>query len=275
MSVLYISDLDGTLLNGNVEISKRSVRIINSLTKKGLLFSIATARTAATVVKITEGLDMRLPVILMNGALIYDIKSGKYIKKEPIPPQAVKTTARLMEKHGINGFAYTVENDKMLAYYDRLATQQMREFYEERRSRFNKPFKQLDSMALLPDHDVVYFSFLNTEQRLLPLYRELKNEHGINTVFYRDIYNTDMWYLELLSSRASKKESALFLKQYSGADSLVCFGDNLNDLPMFSISDKSLAVANAHDDVKNIADEVIGSNENDGVALWLLEYFGQ
>jgi len=66
---LYISDLDGTLLNSNSIVTSHSVENINLLLQKGMLFTIATARTPATVVPLLKQLQLDLPVVLMNGAV--------------------------------------------------------------------------------------------------------------------------------------------------------------------------------------------------------------
>ena len=71
---LYITDLDGTLLNGNSVVSPRSTQIINDLLHKGMRFTVATARTPATVVPLLQQLDLDIPAVLMNGAVLYDIR---------------------------------------------------------------------------------------------------------------------------------------------------------------------------------------------------------
>ena len=77
----------------------------------------------------------------------------------------------------------------------------------------------------------------------------------LNTACYKDSY-ADVWYLEVFSALASKKHAVEFLKKYTHARRIVCFGDNLNDLPMFEAADVSVAVENAADPVKKIADHV-------------------
>ena len=81
---LFISDLDGTLLNGNAEVTEFTRDTLNRLMAKGLNFTAATARTLASAGKILLGLDLKLPVILMNGVIIYDM-AGKKISKDNRP----------------------------------------------------------------------------------------------------------------------------------------------------------------------------------------------
>ena len=70
---------------------------------------------------------------------------------------------------------------------------------------------------------------------------------------------------------ASKSHAILQLKELLHCDKVVVFGDGINDIPMFKIADECYAMANAIDDLKQIATAVIDSNENDGVAKWLVE----
>jgi hydroxymethylpyrimidine pyrophosphatase-like HAD family hydrolase len=63
----------------------------------------------------------------------------------------------------------------------------------------------------------------------------------------------------------------LQIKELYGFDKVICFGDGVNDIPMFEISDECYAVSNAVPELKEKAAGIIGSNENDGVAKWLLE----
>ena len=86
---------------------------------------------------------------------------------------------------------------------------------------------------------------------------------------YKDIYSDDFWYLEIFSETASKYNAIQFLRQKYGFEKLVCFGDNLNDLPMFDGCDEGYAVANAKPELKERATAVIGSNTEDGVARFL------
>jgi HAD superfamily hydrolase (TIGR01484 family) len=81
MKVLYISDLDGTLLNREAELSEYTARHLNELIENGVHISVATARTAATCERILKDVHFNTPIILMNGVLIYDIRRKFYVKK--------------------------------------------------------------------------------------------------------------------------------------------------------------------------------------------------
>lgn len=273
MKRVYISDLDGTLLNPKAELSQKTIQILNRLIAAGLQFSFATARTAATVVQMTREVSVPLPVILMNGALVYDLRQKQYLNTVYLPRQTVTEIVTILKRYGLSGFCYTIEKHRMNTYYDVLKTQAMREFYEERRRKYQKQFTKVASFEQVDLNKVVYFSFLNTEEVLTPVYEALRKVQGISIEYYRDIYKTNQWYLELLSAKASKRQGAEFLREYTGADELIGFGDNFNDLPLFEACEKSYAVENAPVEVKAAANGVIGSNAQDGVACYLEQHW--
>ena len=72
MKTLYVSDLDGTLMQPDATISPQSVEALNSLIAQGALFTIATARTPATVAGILRDVTMTIPAIVMTGASLWD-----------------------------------------------------------------------------------------------------------------------------------------------------------------------------------------------------------
>ncbi|MBR4223559.1 MAG: HAD hydrolase family protein, partial [Oscillospiraceae bacterium] len=70
-----------------------------------------------------------------------------------------------------------------------------------------------------------------------------------------------------------KANAARRLKAILGCDRVVAFGDGRNDIDLFEMADEGYAVSNAHEDLKAAADGIIGSNDEDSVALWLKERY--
>jgi hypothetical protein len=75
-----------------------------------------------------------------------------------------------------------------------------------------------------------------------------------------------------MPAKASKANAIRKMKEMWGCSRVISFGDAVNDIPMFEISDECYAVQNAVDELKAIATGVIGSNEEDGVARWLMDH---
>lgn len=269
MKTLYISDLDGTLLNSQAVLTDFTINTINSLIDQGMNFAIATARTSATVLKMLSGVNIKMPVILMNGVCIYDIAQGRYLKINVIPCESRKFIFSVLKEKGLSGFLYSIDNDKLSTFYENADSPNAKSFIKERVTRFGKVFDRVDSFSKCIGKNLVYYSVSDKKEKLLPAYEELASDSSLHVEFYRDIYNEDFWYLEICSCSASKYNAVNLIRDMYGFDRIVGFGDNLNDLPLFRACDESYAVCNAKAEVKERATGIIADNDSDGVARWL------
>lgn len=272
MKTLYITDLDGTLLNHNAELTKITITTINELIEQGLLFTVATARSIASVKYILKDLNLTLPIILMNGVCIYDTLKNTYTKVESLSRDNAGMLIDIIEENKLKGFLYTVENGMLNTYYEDLSSHALRNFHGERVHRFNKPFIQIDHFSQCLDDTIIYFTLMDSKENLEVLYHTIEKLPNINSVFYKDNYDTNMWYLEIFSNKASKYHAVNFLRSHLSLDWIIGFGDNQNDLSLFDACDKKYAVNNAIEGLKEKADGIIEENTKDGVALWLEKY---
>ena len=269
---LFISDLDGTLLNNNKEISIYSKKYLNKLIYRGINFTVATARTPATVIKILEGLDIRLPVILMNGVIIYDIKSKKYINIEEVKETLVEKVLNIFSEYNKNPLVYGIDYRGLLVYYKEFAYEVEYKFYKER---CNSPYKTFikieDYFKAAKNSKIINFVTYDRLEVVKAIYKKLSKIEGLTVNYYEEIYDRGWYFLEAYSSKASKANGIKFLsKSFS---KVTCFGDNINDIPMFKASDECYAVENANELLKNMATAVIGNNNKDGVVNFLKKKF--
>jgi hydroxymethylpyrimidine pyrophosphatase-like HAD family hydrolase len=91
-----------------------------------------------------------------------------------------------------------------------------------------------------------------------------------SVMVYHDIFDESEGYLEIFTAGTSKAGAIRELAREVGADRVVVFGDNRNDIAMMQAADHSVAVENAFPEVKAAASEVIGPNSADSVARWIL-----
>lgn len=271
MKTLYISDLDGTLLNPNAELTKRTTSIINDLTSQGVLFTVATARSIASVKYILKDLNLTLPIVLMNGVCVYDPTKHEYINVEGFSKENAKTLIDIIERNNLKGFLYTLSDGVLATYYEDLSNRALKDFYQERVDKYKKPFTQVTNFSECIDESIIYFTLMDHKENLEELSHIVEKLPNINSVFYKDNYSKDMWYLEIFSEKASKYHGVRFLRDDLMVDKIIGFGDNQNDMPLFEACDKGLAVSNAIEELKLKANDIIGANAEDGVALWLEE----
>lgn len=115
--MLYVSDLDGTLLNSDALLGEGVPERLNRLIDEGLCFTVATARTYATVNSIMKDVHLTYPMILMNGVMLYDPVNKSCIQAEIIEKESVAYILEGRKKFGVTGFAYAlspeiIENDE-------------------------------------------------------------------------------------------------------------------------------------------------------------------
>ena len=233
MKTLYVSDLDGTLLNRQQQTSTYTNQTIEKLVDQGMLFSYATARSYYSAKPATKGLSAKIPLILYNGAFIIDNQSQEILVSNFFLKEEVNDLAHYFNQKDFYPIVYAFINEQeKFSYISSKSTKQ-----------------QLD--------------FISTRNDLKDRYQCL---------FSKDIYSQD-WWLEILPKKATKAHAILQLKDYLKCEKVVVFGDGLNDLSMFEIADESYAVENACKELKEKATGVIGRHDQDAVARWLEENY--
>lgn len=270
---LYVTDLDGTLLQPDVTVSETSCRILSALLEKGLPLTAATARTSFSVMPILAGMPMKLPLILQNGAVLHDPAADRIVSAAAIAPEAFLQICALYRRFQRNGFVFCVPADHLECCYTTLSTPHMQRYYRERREKYGKPFVQVETLETLAEQHPVYLSLNAPKQELDPVFAAVKAVPGVSVAYYRDVYEPEIWYLEVSAPEASKFHGIQKLRELTGAKHVIGFGDNLNDLPLFEACDYKIAVGNAAEELKALADEVIGKNTEDAVARWLEAHF--
>lgn len=272
MKTLYITDLDGTFLNSNAEISGRSAEMINELTRRGVLFTVATARTYATVTEMFEGILLPCPLVLMNGVTIYDPINKTILKSNPINENDGNEVIAAFRKHGVEPMLYFQNNEILDIYYSEIANDYQKEYVSQRINCKTKRFIKSNCPVNIDGRSLVYIVSLDSYSKLKVIYDEIKKMPTVRSMFYRDTYS-DCYFLEIISGNVSKATGAEQVKHILCVDKIVAFGDNLNDIPLFEIADECYAVSNAENELKKIATGVIGSNDEDAVANFIYERF--
>ena len=266
--ILYITDLDGTLLKNDVTVSGFSVDSINSLVEKGMIFSYATARSRYTSSKLTKDICLNVPVVIYNGTFLYDTKTEKRVVSNDFAKDYAEKILDRLLKNGIYPMVHAfLGEDEKYIFDEKNMSRGMADFQSKRE--LDERRTPVDVYDLDP-YQVFYFTCIDEEEKLLPLYEELRNEY--QCIYNKDMYSGDYW-LEILPNKATKASAIRELKELLNCDKVVCFGDGVNDIPMFKDADQSYAVSNAVSELKEYATGIIDSNENDGVAKWLLDNY--
>ena len=266
---LYVSDLDGTLLGRDEKLSEFTVWALNSLISRGMKFTYATARSQHSAVRVTAGLTKNLPVIVYNGAFILDGTGGAPLSQAGFTPEEMAWVRRQAEGRDLWPVVYAfVDGAERLSWVVGRETEGQAYYLQNRE--WDKRLRPVSQAGCLYQGEAFYFSFMGERGALAPLYEQARQQPWLTATFQQELYREEYW-LELMPRSATKANAARRLQGLLGCDKVVAFGDAINDLPLFEAADLSCAVGNAAPELKAAASQVIGSNEEDGVARWLLE----
>ena len=273
IKTLYVSDLDGTLLGDDSLLSCGTIDMLNRIIGQlGGLFTIATARTPATVVPLMQEVHARLPFIVFGGSAMWNPVTGCYEHTHGIDDATVNAVADVFDHHHAHPFIYRRHGNGMLHahHYGPLSDQEAR-FVEARQHLPLKRFLLDDNGYRHSDDEALLIFSLNKYAVLKEIAQDLKDTVSTcQVMLYHDIFDESEGYLEIFTAGTSKAAAIRELAHEVGAERVVVFGDNRNDIAMMQAADHSVAVDNAFPEVKAIASEVIGPNTADSVARWIL-----
>lgn len=273
MKNLYITDLDGTMLNSDGKLSEASARGVKKLIENGVLFSVATARTAATVIDMFKDTGLNTPIALMNGVCIYDALVRRNVVTHSIDKNIARRVLSIYSEHNKHPMLYFDKGEFLEIVYTEIDNVHQYEYITDRNTRKLKKFVKQDNYNLDNNDDLLYIVSFDKPSELREIYNSILDLKGVISCFYADNY-TDCNFLETMNSTISKGTAAEEIKRLTGADRIIAFGDNLNDIPLFEAADEAYAVSNAHEKLKEIATGIIGSNDEDAVIKFICKHSG-
>lgn len=248
---LLVSDMDATLLTNKHKISDKNCEAVNFFVSHGGRFTVATGRMNNGVREHMDRIRINAPAILHNGAQIYDFENEKALGEKFIEEDrkaAIKRVYEDMPELGLEIYS----NETIYVY---------RECDETKRF---KNRKYTNVVYGVPD-EVWKQSWIKClligEKKLLDCYE---------TVYRRDYdsgyaVRSGKKYLDIVSGEASKGIAIAELKKLIGAKKVIAVGDNMNDISMLQAADISFAVENAEKRVKETADFLAPSNNDDAI----------
>ena len=271
MQKLYITDLDHTFLHSSQTVSEFSKQIWNDKVNHALL-SVATARSFSKTHEFLKGLPLKVPLILLDGAMVAT-SDKKLINIQTL--SAELSSAIIQESHtfDIQPFIISLNDHQSLEetfgipplLNDFQSFLIKNNYATDKRLSFKKC---IEGVA-----DTLKMVYMGDEKVLRPLAEHLKKVFGKNIEVKLSPENYMKCYfltiLHPLGDKAHALDSVHEYLNYSAKDTTV-FGDSLNDIRMFKLAGTAVAVSNALEEVKEVADIVLTqSNDEDAVAHYL------
>lgn len=221
---LFISGLDDTLLNSNEALSNYSKVELNRMIDDGMNFTISTIRTPASLIEPLREIRLKLPVIAMDGAVLYDIQTNEYLRVYVISAKTSQRLMGLIEKAGLCWYANVIIDDMLVIYYGDMEDEVNLEMVKKLRT---SPFRNYVKRPLPKQEEVTYFMLLNRTEVIQKFYQTLEAEgmlKELKVINYPSKDYEGYSYLKIYNQNATKENMIMYLKEMTGLRNVVTFG---------------------------------------------------
>lgn len=266
---LFVSDLDGTLLQSDATISEFSRNKILAFLEEGIHFTVATARSVTSVQEILGDIPFKLPVICANGGTVYEYPTKKLLQACYLEPHFINEVLEDMKAKGDTAIISAIVDGEEKVYYEALQNYAMEWYYEDRLKADDHRLERVNDLTQVDKSIITTITFMNRKHHIDKLkkyfLKRYKNQVQVNT--FENKYSLGWYWLSIHSKDATKGNAIQFVRQKDGLEDaeVIVFGDEKNDLPMFEIADVAYAVGKAQTAIVHKADKWIGKEESDAV----------
>lgn len=261
MIKLVASDLDGTIISRDTSIYEYNFKAINDINKKNIDFVICTGKTYPIVKGICDKFNASYG-IFGNGNQIINLRTGEEIYKKLLSDYEINTCIDIARKYNLHIHVYT--DDEIIT--ENLKFMDLRNFELQQANYYD------NSLIITVIDDLKYYLTFNkikpckliisSETNLSDIKEEILNSLNVSITTirkygkYKDtIINKEYEYLDISPKDINKSTALNILGNYLNIDNseIMAVGDNLNDLDMVKNSGIGVAVANAYDELKQVA----------------------
>jgi len=262
-------DLDGTVLAPGAVLSERTITAVSKCVKRGLKIIIATGRAMEAAERFRTSFGAEGPMIYYNGALVAEMPENRFLQSTLLDKKKAEFCVDLSRETGIYCQMYLFNGNRIPLLAEQDGPE--REMYHKHAGILAE---LVDLKAVLAQKEFsgcVKAMFLAEPELFAELRLRLDERLG-KSVYIAQTLRT---FLEVMDAKVSKGQGLSFVMERLSLkrEDVIAFGDEENDVPMFTNAGFSVAPSNAKDAVKAKADLVIGSNAEDGVAAFLEEFF--
>ena len=256
---LIVLDIDGTLTNSKKEITPRTKEALIKIQEQGVYVAIASGRPTPGTKKVAQELELARfgnYVLSFNGGRVVNCKTGEVVLDKTIPPEMAGILCEEAIQHGVGIMTY----DSECALGGTEADQ-----YMELEARINSiELKKVGHFKDYVDFPVNKCLMTGEPERMAELEKILKEKYAGSL----NIFRSEPFFLELMPKGIDKASVLKNFLPFLGItrDQVICCGDGYNDKTMIEFAGLGVAMANAREEVLNVADYITKSNDEDGIA---------
>ena len=222
--ILFLSGLDDTLLSKKDNMSDYSRIELNRMLDDGMNFTIVTMRTPASLMTPLRDIRLKLPVIAMDGAVLFDIYEKRYIQVYIISKDKSSRIRSLIQREGLTCFTNVIIDDMLVIYYDYSDDEVHNNLIRELR---RSPYRNYVDRPYPEDENVVYFMLLHPTPVIEAFYEKLAAA-GITKELKVLKYESDDYpgysYIKIYNRNATKENMIQYLQKMTGLSQIITFG---------------------------------------------------
>jgi len=272
---LFVTDLDGTLLNSQMQLSDYTVKTLNQLIGKGLPITFSTSRSFYTTTMMLKDVQFCLPCITYNGVYVMKADTGEVIRKNLLERVVFNDVRNIAKSFDMKPYIFgKTSNQVEKLVYEEPANSAQIQFLDERIKRNDKRLAKAEASVGNLD-ELININFLYPLEQIRKLEDILRSKYDkqVSIKVIKDIYNEGFYTLEVSNKDANKGKMLEYVSDLLNVkiQDITAFGDQANDKEMFDLAGTRIAVSNANEKLKAMADKIIESNDCDGVAKYLGE----
>ena len=222
--ILFISGMDDTLLTREHVLSGFTRVELNRLLDDGALFTVSTMRTPASIMEPLRDIRLRLPVIAMDGAVLYDISEKRYVYSYLISDKRTEETISFLQSLGMHWFANVIIDDMLVIYCQDTDDDIYNRLIETYRL---SPYRNYVKKDVPAGQGVVYFMLIDKKERIEKTYQAL-DAHGftkrLKILKYDSTDYPGCAYIKIYNHNATRENMIDYLKEKLQAERVVTFG---------------------------------------------------
>lgn len=262
---ILVLDIDGTLTNSQKEISPATKAGLRNIMERGHKVILASGRPTPGMRRYEEELELEKYggyLLSFNGARIVECRSGEIVYQRTLP---------LMLLPGFYGFAKRNGCGLITYLGDEVISAFAPDEYVELEARINgMPVRQVEKFLDFVDFDINKCLMTAPPERAAVLEKELQQRYGD----VASIYRSEPFFIEIMPQNVDKAAALDKMLETIGMrrEDAICCGDGFNDVSMIKYAGVGVAMGNAQPAVKEVADYITSTNDEDGLVQVIDEF---
>lgn len=222
--ILFVSELDETLLNDKEEMPSYSKATLNRMIERGANFTISTEKTIADVIEFEKDVSLKLPVIAYNGAVLYNVEKKEFLRKNILDKEVVKSIQALLREEKVCCFTTALLQETLMIYYEEFFQQVEEKAYHELRT---SPYRNFIKGSIGNEAECLHIMCICKQERITKVCQRMQGlpiGEDIHMVQSPSRDYPGYTFLNIYHKDASKEDMLSELKTITGLEKTITFG---------------------------------------------------